>query len=346
MKEAIKKLVSGHNLDFQEAKRCFEDIFKNKATDAQIASFLTALNLKGESLAEISAAATVIRDNCHKIKVKDTFLDIEQQDDIVMDTCGTGGSGLNKFNISTAVAFIVSSFGVKVAKHGNRAMSSTCGSADVLEHLGVNINVKPHVMEKSIKTIGIGFLYAPLYHPVLGRVAALRKEIGIKSIFNILGPLCNPAFATHQLLGVHSRYLCDILARVLKKLGVKKSFVVFGKDLRDEISLTGPTHVSYLKGRSIENITLKPSDFGLKKVTLKDLLVRNVKESARLIKDVLKGEKGPPRNVVLANASACFYVLGKTRDLKEGVKLSSELIDSGKAKSKITEFKEFLEENA
>lgn len=345
IRETTVKLSCRKKITFEEAKGSFEDIFEDRALPSQIASFLTALSLKGEGYEEILAAAEVIRKKCRRVEVKDNFMGIVSEE-AIFDTCGTGGSGLNKFNISTAVAFIVSACGIKVAKHGNRSMSSVCGSADVLEALGININAKPSVMEDSIRKTGIGFLYAPLYHPALANVARIRKEIGIKTIFNILGPLCNPAFATHQLMGVHSRHLCDTLAKVLKKLGVRKAMVIFGKDLKDEISLTGSTYACYLDNKAVKRLNLTPSVFGLKKVSLSGLLVKNARESADIIERIFRGDKIPARNVVLANASACFHILSRVKDFKEGAALAGKIIDEGKARAKLQEFRDFLNKYA
>lgn len=346
IREAIERFTKGKDISFIQMKEAFEEIFDSGATPAQIASFLTSLKMKGESEEEISAAATVVREKAKKINVREGFLGLRDDNEPIMDTCGTGGSGLNKFNVSTATAFIVSAAGVKLAKHGNRAMSSSCGSADVLEALGINIGVSAPVMEEAIKKIGIGFLYAPLYHPALGKVAKIRKEMGIRTIFNILGPLCNPALANYQLLGVYDSSLTLPLARVLKRLGVRKAFVVYGKDVCDEVSLTGSTKVAFLNNKKITALTLSPSSFGLKKIKLKDLLTKDAKSSAGLIRDIFAGKRGASRDIALANASACFYILGKVKDFKQGVKMAAELIDTKRVKRKLSEFKEFLEENA
>jgi len=346
IREAIDKFTKGKDISFIQMKEAFEEIFDSGAAPAQIASFLTSLKMKGESEEEISAAATVVREKAKKINVREGFLGIRDDNEPIMDTCGTGGSGLNKFNVSTATAFIISAAGVKLAKHGNRAMSSSCGSADVLEALGINIGVSAPVMEEAIKKIGIGFLYAPLYHPALGKVAKIRSEMGIRTIFNILGPLCNPALANYQLLGVYDPGLILPLARVLRRLGVKRAFVVYGKDVCDEVSLTGTTAVAFLNNKKISTLTLSPSGFGLKRIKLKDLLVKDAKSSAGLIRDVFAGKRGAARDIVLANASACFYILSKVNSFKQGVKMAAELIDTGRAKRKLSEFKEFLDENA
>ena len=220
------------------------------------------------------------------------------------------------------------------------------GSADVLEALGINVGVSASVMEEAIKKIGIGFLYAPLYHPSLGKVAKIRREMGIRTIFNILGPLCNPARANYQLLGVYDPGLTLPLARVLRRLGVRRAFVVYGKDVCDEVSLTGPTKAAFLNNKKISTLTLNPSGFGLKRIKLKDLLVKDAKSSARRIRDIFSGEKGAARDIVLANAGVCFYILGKVSNFKQGVKMAAELIDTKKAKHKLSEFKEFLDKNA
>jgi len=342
IREVISKLTKRESLSFGEAREVFEEIFDHKAAPSQIAAFLTALKMKEETEEEITAAATVIRERAVKLQIRDEFLGLEDKHEPIMDTCGTGGSGLDKFNISTAAAFVVSAAGIKVAKHGNRAMSSSCGSADVLEALGINVGVSPSVMEKALKKTGIGFLYAPLYHPALGEVAKIRREIGVRTIFNILGPLCNPAFANYQLLGVYAPHLTITLSRVLRKLGIKKAFVVYSKGLGDEVSLGGSTQVSFLNNKKISNISLTPGSFGLKKIRLGDLMVKDVGESAKTIENIFKGRVGPARDIVLANASVCFYILSKVNSFKEGVKLAAELIDSGKVKDKFLEFKNFL----
>lgn len=341
IKEAIARLTENQDLSFKETVEVFLEILEAKATPAQIGAFLVALRVKGETDKEIWGAATVVREKAYKLKVRDDSSGIKKREP-VLDTCGTGGSGVKKFNISTAVAFVVSAGGVKVAKHGNKAMSSNCGSADVLEYMGININTPAQVMEEAIKKVGIGFLYAPLYHPAFKVVSPLRKEIGIRTIFNILGPLCNPALADHQLLGVFSPRLTLKLAKALKNLGVKRAFVVYGEGLKDEVSLTGPTYVRFLDNKRIREFKLTPESFGLKRCKLKDLEVRNVGESARVIKDVFNGKKGPALDVVLANASTCFFMLRKVKDFKEGVYLARHLIFGRKVKEKFLEFKNFL----
>lgn len=343
IKEAVRKLTDNNDLSFEETKLVFEEIFEHKTTAAQVAGFLVALKMKGEKEQEIFAAATVVRQYAKKVNVRQDFMGVEDKQEPIFDTCGTGGSGTNKFNISTAVAFVVAAAGVKVAKHGNRAMSSTCGSADVLEALGIKIDSPEVVMAEALKKTGISFFYAPLYHPALKEVADIRREIGVRTIFNILGPLCNPALADYQLLGVYKQELVALIGKVLKDLGVRKAFVVHGKDLKDEVSLSGPTRVAFLNNKRIEKFILTAADFGLKKSRLKDIEVNDAQSSARAVSDVLSGKKGPLRDVVLANASCCFYILGKAKNFKEGVVLSEKLIDEGKAQSKLAEFRKFLD---
>ncbi len=343
IQSAIAKLVKSQNLDFEETKEVFDEIFNQKAQPAQIASFLTALKMKGESEAEIFAAATVVRQRAKKIKISSEICGKQIE---ILDTCGTGGSGVNKFNISTAVSFVVAASGAKVAKHGNKAMSSSCGSADILGQLGINIEAPAEIMERSLMEVGICFLYAPLYHPAFKAVASIRKEIKIRTIFNILGPLCSPASVSHQLLGVYSPELVLPMAKVLKQLGTKKAFVVYGKDLKDEVSLTGPTKACYLDNGKIKKITLRPSGLGLKKIKLEDITSNSSQESAELVKGVLAGKKGPSRDIVLANAAVCFYLLGKAKNLKKGVIRAAEIIDSQKASQLVDKFREFLDKNA
>lgn len=346
MKNIIGKLTDKENLSFQDARETFGHIFNAQCTPAQIAALLVAFKMKGETEDEIAAAATVIRQKAKKVQARGTFIGIENTSGTIIDTCGTGGSGINKFNISTAVAFVVAAAGITVAKHGNKAISSNSGSADVLEALGIPVSSPLERMQQALHQTGIGFLYAPLYHPALAQVAQIRKEIGVRTIFNILGPLCNPATASHQLLGVYSRGLTDVLAKVLRKLSTKKAFVVYGTDLGDEISLTGPTFVSYLCGKRISNQRLTPSDFGLKKIALKDILVRDANASAQVIQGIFSGSTGAPRNIVLANAAACFYLVGRAHTLKTGVELAAQLLDEGKVKEKFNQFKTFLTHHA
>lgn len=333
IKEAISKVTKGVSLSVEEAQEVFKEIFEGKATPSQIASLLVGLKMKEEAPSEILGAVKVIREKAKKI------LKRRDKDEIIFDTCGSGGSGVNKFNISTAVSFVVAAAGIKVAKHGNRAMSSSCGSADCFEALGIKIDAPLSLMEKVIDRVGIGFLYAPLYHPALKEVAQIRREIGVRTIFNILGPLCSPALATHQLLGVHSKRLLSIIGKVLRGIGVKKAFVVWSKDLGDEVSLGGRTEIAYVNNKRINYLSFSPSSFGLKKINIKKLKVRDAKESAKVLKEIFEGKKGACRDIVLANSACCLYLAGKVKSLKEGVKLAAHLIDEGKVREKLEEFR-------
>lgn len=345
IKEAIAKLTQKIDLTIEETKEVFNEVLSAKATPAQIAAFLLALKMKGETADEIFAAAQVVREKAVKLNVYSKFFGISDDKEVIFDTCGTGGSGAHKFNISTITAFVVAASGVKVAKHGNRAVSSRCGSADILEALGIKIDVHPHVMQEAIKNVGLGFLFAPLYHPAFKQVAPLRKEIGVRTIFNILGPLCNPAGATHQLLGVYDENMSFVLAKVLLKLGAQKAFVVYGKDVKDEISITGETKVSFVNGKKIKRFSLQPCDFGLKKTKIENLKVENSEQSARIALDIFGGERNHYREAVIANSAACFYILGKAKTFKEGACLAGRFIDDGSVKNKYLELRKFLEEN-
>jgi len=315
-----------------------------RATYAQVGAFVTALRMKGETVAEITGAARVMRAKSLKIKVSGQRADIDTDDinideETILDTCGTGGSGTNTFNISTTVAFILAASGIKVAKHGNRAVSSACGSADVLESLGIKLDISPAKVEYCIRKIGIGFLYAPLYHGAMKYALLPRKEIGIRTIFNILGPLSNPANANKQVLGVYEPRLVVIMAQVLRNLGVRHAMVVHGMDTLDEITITGKTMVAEVRKKKITGYFLTPKDFGLKASSLGSIKGGNVKQNAKIIKDILNGAKGPKRDVVLMNASAALIVSGKVKNLREGVRIAAGIIDSGKALAKLNELK-------
>lgn len=331
IKEAIGKVVDGFDLTREEMIPCMNEIMTGVATQAQIGSFITALRLKGETVEEITGAAIVMREKATKIDISSDLI----------DTCGTGGSKTNTFNISTTVAFVVSGAGLKVAKHGNRGVSSICGSADVIKALGVNIDISPEKVKECIEKIGIGFLYAPLFHNAMKFAIGPRREIGIRTIFNILGPLTNPANATCQVLGVYEEGLTDKLANVLNNLGAKRAFVVHGMDTLDEITITGETKVSELKNKKVRGYYIKPQDFGMKKAELLDIKGGTVEENAAIVKKVIEGEKGPRQDVVLLNASAALIAGGMARDFKEGIEIARSSIESGKAKEKLEKLVEF-----
>ncbi len=332
IKDAIKNVVKGTDLTRGEMIACMNEIMTGQATPAQIASFITALRLKGETVEEITGAAMVMREKAVKINVPR---------EVIVDTCGTGGSGTGAFNISTIAAFVISGAGLKVAKHGNRGVSSKCGSADVLKALGVNIDTAPSKVEDCIKKVGIGFLFAPLFHGAMKHAIGPRREIGIRTIFNILGPLTNPAGANCQVLGVYREELTETIAGVLKNLGINRAFVVHGLDGLDEITTVDKTKVSELKDNKVKTYYIKPQDFKIKKAALKDIRGGTIEENAKIAKEVLEGKKGPRQDVVLLNASGALVAGGLASDFKKGIELARESRDSGKALGKLKKLVEF-----
>jgi len=331
VREAIAKLVEGKNLSEDEIVAALNCIMEGEATPAQIGSFITALRIKGETIEEITGCAKVMRQKADRITVdKDYFIDI----------VGTGGDCSYTFNISTAAAFVTAAGGVTVAKHGNRSVSSKSGSADVLESLGVNISLEPQKVKECIEKIGIGFMFAQTFHKSMKYAAGPRRELGIRTIFNILGPLTNPASAKGQLLGVFNEKLTEPLAHVLSNLGVENAMVVYGMDGMDEISLSAQTKVSELKNGKVDNYFLNPEDYGLKMVNKEELVGGDSKENAKIILSILNGDRGPKRDIVVLNAAAALYVGRATKDLQSGIAMAEELIDSGKALNKLNELKE------
>lgn len=328
IKEAISKVVKGQNLDDSTMTQVMDEIMGGEATDAQKASFLTAMAMKGETIDEITSAAKVMRAHCEK------FLN----DMDVLEIVGTGGDGSNTFNISTMASLVVSSTGIPVAKHGNRAASSKCGTADCLEALGVKIDVAPAVSAQILKEINICFLFAQKYHTAMRFVGGVRKEMGIRTIFNILGPLANPAGANMQLLGVYSEELVEPLARVLANLGVKSAMVVYGQDSIDEISLSAPTTVCEVRDGKFKSYEIKPEDFGLVRCKKEDLVGGDPAENAQIARNILDGEKGPKRDAVILNAGAAIYIARKDVTLPEAMKIAEDAIDSGKAKAQLEKF--------
>lgn len=328
IREAIKQVVTGENLTQSQMSSVFNQIMGGKATQAQIGAFLIALHMKTETVDEITSAARVMRKKARKIKVV-------SKAGCILDTCGTGGAAVKTFNVSTTASFVLAGCGVKVAKHGNRAASSRCGSADVLEGLGVKLDVPIKVVEKCINTIGIGFLFAPLFHGAMRYAIRPRKEIGVRTIFNILGPLCNPASAKCQVLGVFDEKLTEPIAKVLKKLGSKHVYVVHGAGPLDEVTITGRTKVSELKNGKVKSFYVTPSTFGVKKASFKDIKGGSVKENVKIVRNILKGAKGPARDIVLVNSSVALMAVGKVKGFKEGVRMAAASIDSGKALEKL-----------
>ncbi len=332
IKEAIAKIVTKVNLTEAEAEAVMREIMQGEATDAQIASYITALRMKGEVVEEITGSARVMREKAVPIK-----LDAKYQ----VDTCGTGGDMAHTFNISTTVAFVVAGAGVSVAKHGNRSVSSRSGSADVLQALGVNIEIPSHRVEACMKEVGIAFLFAPMMHLAMKFAIGPRREIGIRTLFNILGPLTNPAKVTSQIMGVYAAELTAPLAQALGNLGAKHVFVVHGMDGLDEITITDRTSVSEFKDGTVKDYVIHPSDFGLTVGKAEDIRGGDAKENAAITIDILKGRKDARRDIVLLNAAAGLVASGKAPDLKEGIRLAAEAIDSGAAIRKLEQLKAF-----
>ncbi len=336
IKKAIAKVVERENLSEAEMIEVMDQIMSGEATPAQIASFITALRMKGETVEEITGAARVMRDKVTPIRVGRNVLDIDRDDinldlETILDVVGTGGDGTNSFNVSTTVSFVVSACGVKVAKHGNRSVSSICGSADVLEALGVNLDVTPETVEHCINEIGIGFLYAPALHGAMKYAIGPRKEIGIRTIFNILGPLTNPAGAGCQVLGVYRQELVDKLAQVLKNLGCRRGFVVHGMDGMDEITLTTESRVAEVTPQGVVVRMFQPEELGLARCRMDDLRGGDAAGNAMIVREILAGAKGPKRDIVLMNAAFALVAAGKAAEPAAGVRTAAEAIDSGRA---------------
>lgn len=326
IREAIARLVERVNLEQGEAEAVMQEIMSGEATPVQIGAFVTALRMKGETAGEIAGCAGAMRSNCIKVVTARRPL---------TDTCGTGGDGANSFNVSTAVALVIAGAGVLVAKHGNRSVSSRCGSADVLEALGVRIELRPEQMARCIDEIGIGFLYAPLLHPAMKHAGLPRREIGIRTIFNILGPLTNPASASTQLLGVYDPGLVETMAEVLGILGVHSALVVHGAGGMDELSLAGSNRVARLRDGKVDTYYLDPRELGLSLAESSEIRGGLPEENAVAIRAVLGGEKGARRDTVLLNAAAGLVAAERVSDFKEGLGLAAESIDSGTASGKL-----------
>jgi len=329
IKEAIAKASAGAALEMDEASAAMEEIVRGEATPAQIAAFAVALRMKGETPREIAGLARVMRQEAVRVKVSGD----------VVDTCGTGGDGRSTFNISTVAAFVASGAGVRVAKHGNRAYTSACGSADVLEALGVAIDLQPEEVVRCVDEVGIGFMFAPMYHPAMKHAAGPRREIGIRTVFNILGPLTNPAGASTQLLGVASADLTPIMGEVLGLLGCRRALVVHGEDGLDEVSLSGRTSICEVYDGHSRRYELEPEELGLRRSPLGALVGGSAAENAAIAESVLKGERGPRRDVVLLNAGAALYASGQVESLREGVSRAADSIDSGAAAAKLEQLR-------
>lgn len=326
IKEAIEKVVKKMDLTQHEAELVMAEIMTGEALPTQISSLITALRMKGETVEEISGFAKIMQSKSTHINTKRKFL---------IDTCGTGGDKSNTFNISTVTAFVSAGAGINIAKHGNRSVSSKCGSADLLEELGVDIEAKVHIVEKCLDEIGIAFLFAPLLHTAMKYAIGPRKEIGIRTVFNVLGPLTNPAGAQAQILGVYEKKLTKIMANVLGTLGCKEAWVVHGEDGLDEVTTTTFTNVSRWRNSKVEEIKITPEDYGINLTSKENLLGGDKTTNAKIIKDILDGKKGPQRDIVVINSAIAIVCGGIAKDLKEGIKLACESIDSGKAKNKL-----------
>lgn len=323
MKEAINKVVSGENLSLNEAKEVMRIMLSGEATQAQLGSFLTALRIKGETIDEITGCATVMQELADHVKPKTNINYI--------DLVGTGGDGASTFNISTTSAFVAAGAGVPIAKHGNRAISSRSGAADVLEALGINIMLEADKVEKCIEDVGMGFMFAQIFNKAMKNVGQARKDMGIRTIFNILGPISNPSNAKGAVIGVYSEKLTEPLAKAMLAMGVERAIVACGNGSMDEITNTGTTRISEIKDNQVVTYNIKPEDFGIPSVDADDIKGGNCSENAKITNEILSGVKGPKRDIVLLNAGAAIYVAGIAETMADGIKKAGESIDSGAA---------------
>jgi anthranilate phosphoribosyltransferase len=336
--EAVRTLVERRDLTRIEAAAAMEAIMAGAATNAQIAAFLTALRMKGETVEELIGFAQVMRQKAVRVRTKgaEGAASLTGTDrDMLIDTCGTGGDASGTFNVSTATAFVVAGAGLKVAKHGNRSNSSLCGSADVVETLGVSLELTPQQVARCVDDVGIGFLYAPLLHTAMKHVMTARREIGFRTVFNLLGPLTNPASANAQVIGVASASLTEPLARVLAELGTLRAFVVHGADGLDEISNTGESQLSEVREGVVRTFRVTPESFGLPRAKMADLIGGDREQNAQIIRDILGGAKGPKRDIVVMNAAAALVAGARARELPEGVEHAQKSLDSGAARERL-----------
>jgi anthranilate phosphoribosyltransferase len=335
--EAIRTLVERRDLTRMEAAAAMEAIMSGGATHAQVAAFLTALRMKGETVDELTGLAEVMRLKVARVRTRaEVEASLTGTDrEMLIDTCGTGGDATGTFNISTATAFVVAGTGLKVAKHGNRSASSLCGSADVVETLGINLELPPARVAQCVDEVGIGFLYAPLLHTAMKHVMPARREIGIRTVFNLLGPLTNPAGANAQVIGVSARHLVEPLARVLAELGTVRAFVVHGADGLDEISTTGESWVAEVREGLVRTAAVRPEDFGVSRASIGDLRGGDREENAEIIRRILAGDPGPKRDIVVVNSAAALVAGSRARDFKEGAQQAAQSIDSGAARQKL-----------
>ncbi len=327
MREAIEIAVQARDLDESLMEKAMEAILAGEASNAQIAALVVALRMKRETAQELAVAAKVMRRHCQPVTFK--------TEEVLLDTCGTGGDGSGTFNISTTTAIVVSACGVAVAKHGNRAASSKSGSADVLEQLGVVLEMPSDRVAECLRENGIGFMFARTYHPAMRFAAPVRSELGIRTLFNLLGPLTNPASATHQLLGIYDPSRLEQIAQVLALLGSKRAWVVHGEDGLDEVSPTGKTRVAQLDDGKVSTFELSPEDFGVEQISLDAIKGGNAERNAAITREILAGQKGPRRDVVLLNAAAALCVAGKADSPEQGARRAAEAIDSGAASAKL-----------
>lgn len=328
-KDALQRLLDSKDLSHAEMLNVMHQVMGGELTPAQIAGFLVALRIKRETVDEITAAAEVMRSLA-------THVDIQDRGHLI-DTCGTGGDGIQTFNVSTASAFVAAAAGAKVAKHGGRSVSSACGSADVLEALGVNVQLSPSQVAQCVDVIGIGFMFAPNHHAAMRHAGPVRRELGVRTLFNLLGPLTNPASATRQVMGVFHRDLTSMLAQVLQRLGSQHVMVVHGADGMDEISFCGDTYVAELKDGEVREFVLNPKQFGFGLHDLPSIRVQNSAQASEMLRAVLAGESGPGRDIVLLNAGAAIYVAGLVDDIQQGIEKAQSMIDSGAAEAKLTQ---------
>jgi anthranilate phosphoribosyltransferase len=334
IKEAIQKAAHGEHLSREQMEAAMEEIMAGSATGAQIAALLTALKMKGETVDEITGAATVMRRKALHVEVADDGTPL-------LDTCGTGGDGAGTYNISTTVAFILAGAGVRVAKHGNRSVSSSCGSADVLRELGASVDLSPDAVGRCINETGFGFLFAPVFHLAMKHAAGPRQEMGIRTLFNVLGPLTNPAGASCQLLGVYDAALTEPMARALQGLGIQSAMVVHGMDGLDEVSLSAPTRISRLKNGIVTTMRFDPAEVGVESCPVDEISGGTAAENAQHLLDVLHGKPGPRRNIALINAAAALVVADSASDMAEGFRIAAESVDSGRALEKLQRFVAF-----
>ena len=338
IQQAIKTLVARQSLSFDEARATMAHIMSGKASPAQIGGFLVAARMKGETPDEIAGYADAMRAVAHTVTI--------DHNAYAVDTCGTGGDQKDTFNISTAAAFVIAGCDVIVAKHGNRAVSSGCGSADVLRALGVCIDLTPQHVEDCFKSLGIAFLFAPTFHPAMQYAGPVRKELGVRSVFNILGPLTNPAGVKNQIIGVYDKWLVEPIAHVLKKLGSRHVFVVHGEDGLDELTITGKTFVAELNHGIVGLFIIEPAQYGFTQCTLADIRGGDAAQNAMMIQAIVNGQKGPWRDIVLLNAGVALYASGKYPDISAGIEAARYSIDSGAARRKLEQLREYTQQYA